>query len=284
MADFGVDQRRPRHHLHAAGAGSCDRHARLRAHRRGAFGGVRRLCGEGTGDAHRRRRAETHSFGELRHRAGTHRQVQAAARRGDQPVEGEAAGLHRAAAAAGDLLTGRGPRSRLGRAAKAGDRGEEDRRLRAGRCDRSALHPLHVRHDRHSEGRRARQWRPSGRAEVVDVQPLWREARRGVVVRLRYRLGGRAFLHRLRPADSWRDLDHVRGQAGRHAGRRRVLAGDRRSTVQSRCSRRRPRSARSRRRIRTASCSGNTTCRNSARCFWPASAPIRRRWRGRSSS
>ena len=30
--------------------------------------------------------------------------------------------------------------------------------------------------------------------------------------------------------------------------------------------------------------SGNTICRNSARCFWPASAPIRRRWTGRKSS
>ena len=38
----------------------------------------------------------------------------------------KAAGLHRAAAAAGDLFTGRRPRSRLGRAAKAGDRAEED--------------------------------------------------------------------------------------------------------------------------------------------------------------
>ena len=61
---------------------------------------------------------------------------------------------------------------------------------------------------------------------MVDVQPLRREARRNMVVRLRYWLGGRPLLHRLWPADSWRDLDHVRGQAGRHAGRRRVLAGD----------------------------------------------------------
>ncbi len=37
-------QGRPRHHLHAAGAGSGVRDARLRPHRRGAFGGVRRIC------------------------------------------------------------------------------------------------------------------------------------------------------------------------------------------------------------------------------------------------
>ena len=42
-ADFGVEQGRPRHPLHADGAGGADRHARLRAHRRGPFGGVRRL-------------------------------------------------------------------------------------------------------------------------------------------------------------------------------------------------------------------------------------------------
>ena len=81
--------------------------------------------------------------------------------------------------------------------------------LRAGARDRSALHPLHLGHHRHSEGRGARQWRASGRAEMVDVQPLRRQARRGLVVRLRHRLGGRPQLHRLRAADSWRDLDHV---------------------------------------------------------------------------
>jgi propionyl-CoA synthetase len=48
----------------------------------------------------------------------------------------------------------------------------------------------------------------------------------GLVVRLRHRLGGRAQLHRLRPAIPWRDLDHVRRQAGRHSRCRRLLAGD----------------------------------------------------------
>ena len=114
-----------------------------------------------------------------------------------------------------------------GRACAGRDRGEEDRRLRAGAGDRSALHPLHLGHDRHPEGRGARQWRPPGRAEMVDVQSLRRQARRGLVVRLRHRLGGRPHLHRLWAAVSRRDLDHVRGQAGRHARCRRVLARDR---------------------------------------------------------
>ena len=43
LRDLGVAQGRPRHHLHADGAGGGDRHARLRAHRRDPFGGVRRL-------------------------------------------------------------------------------------------------------------------------------------------------------------------------------------------------------------------------------------------------
>ncbi|MEY9476278.1 hypothetical protein ABH981_000491 [Bradyrhizobium ottawaense] len=79
------------------------------------------------------------------------------------------------------------------------------------RCcrDRSALHPLHLGHHGYPEGRRARQWRPSRRGEMVDVQPLWRQAGRGVVVRLRHRLGGRPQLHRLRAAAARRDDDHV---------------------------------------------------------------------------
>ena len=44
------------------------------------------------------------------------------------------------------------------------------------------------------------------------------------MVRLRHRLGGRPLLHRLCAADPRRHLDHVRGQAGRHARRRRLLA------------------------------------------------------------
>ena len=70
--------------------------------------------------------------------------------------------------------------------------------------------------------------------------------------RLRRRLGGRPLLHRLRAAARRRDDRAVRGQAGRHPGRRRVLAGGRASTASRRCSPRRPRSARSRRRTRTA--------------------------------
>ena len=54
-------QGRPRHSLHADGAGGGDRHAGLRAHRRHSFGGVRRLCRARTRDPHRRRQAEGRS-------------------------------------------------------------------------------------------------------------------------------------------------------------------------------------------------------------------------------
>ena len=119
-------------------------------------------------------------------------------------------GLHHPAAAAARLRTRRRPRSRLGDAcAPPRCTAKKSRRLRAGAGDRSALHPLHLGHDRQAQGRGARQWRASGRAEMVDVQSLRRQARRGLVVRLRHRLGGRPQLHRLRAADSWRDLDHV---------------------------------------------------------------------------
>ena len=124
---------------------------------------------------------------------------------------------------------GRGPRPRL--AQDVGARGQlrQDQRMRAGRRHRSALHPLHLGHDRHPKRRGARQWRPHGRAEMVDAISLRRQSGRDLVVRLRHRLGGRPLLHRLCAAVPRRHLDHVRGQAGRHARRRRLLARHRRA-------------------------------------------------------
>ena len=63
--------------------------------------------------------------------------------------------------------------------------------------------------------------------------------------RLRRRLGRRALLHRLRAAARRRDDGALRGQAGRHPRRGRVLAGRSASTACGRCSPHRPRSARS---------------------------------------
>ena len=54
-------QGRPRHHLHADGAGGGDRDAGLRADRRRALGGVRRLRRQRARHPHRRRQAEGRS-------------------------------------------------------------------------------------------------------------------------------------------------------------------------------------------------------------------------------
>ena len=117
---------------------------------------------------------------------------------------------------------GEGPRPRLER----GGGGGPAARLRAGEGHRSALHSLYVGHDRPAQGRGARQWRLLRGARLVDAIPLRHQSGRSLVVRLGRGLGGRPQLHRLRPADPRRDLDPLRGQAGRHARRRRLLARD----------------------------------------------------------
>ena len=218
---------RPRHHLHADGAGGGVRDACLRAHRRHPFGGVRRLRRQGARHPHRRRQAEGHPLRQLRHRGRARRPLQAAARRGDQSREAQAAGLHDPAAPAMRGAADAGPRPRL--AQGVGERGQlrQDQRVRAGRRHRPALHSLHVGHDGNPERRGARQWRPHGRAQMVDAESLRRLSGRGVVVGLRHRLGGRPLLHRLCAAVPRLHLDPLRGQAGRHARRRRLLARDR---------------------------------------------------------
>ena len=63
LRDFGVGKGDRRHPLYADGAGGGVRDARLRAHRRHPFGGVRRLRAEGARDPHRRRQAQAHPLG-----------------------------------------------------------------------------------------------------------------------------------------------------------------------------------------------------------------------------
>ena len=76
------------------------------------------------------------------------------------------------------------------------------------------------------------------------------ERRRRVLGGVRCRLGGRAHLHRLCAAARRLHDRALRGQAGRHARCRRLLAGLRGTRACGCCSPRRPRSAPSRRRIR----------------------------------
>ena len=65
--------------------------------------------------------------------------------------------------------------------------------------------------------------------EMVDGERIRRQAGRGVLGGLRRRLGGRPFLYRLRAAAAWLHDDPLRGQAGRHARCRHLLARHRRA-------------------------------------------------------
>ena len=144
---FRRRKRRPRHHLYADGAGGRGGDAGLRADRRGAFGGVRRLCGQGTGDPDRRRRAKTDFLRELRDRARPHRAY--------KPLLDEAiklAGVKPQACIilqrpqqTCELVAGRDHDWAALRSDAIGAR--KSRRLRARARDRSALYPLYVGHD-----------------------------------------------------------------------------------------------------------------------------------------
>ena len=76
--------------------------------------------------------------------------------------------------------------------------------------ERTQLPALHLRHHRQAQGRAARRRRLCGGAGAVDVDDLRRARRAGDVLHFRCRLGGRAFVQRLRAADRRRDLGAVR--------------------------------------------------------------------------
>ena len=165
----------------------------------------------------------------------------------------------RAATSTGTSATGRPAATRPGR-------------LRRGRRDRPALRPLHLRHDRQAQGHRPRQRRPRGRAGAGRCRNIYDiDAGRGVVDRLRRRLGRRPLLHRLRAAAHRRDDGALRGQAGRHPGRRRVLAGDRRARGRGAVHRADRDPGDQEGGPRRRSCSPTTTSRRCGRCSSPAS-------------
>ena len=206
--------------------------------------------------------------------------VQADARRRDRAREREAAPLSRAAAPAG-----RGAGSTPGRdvdwqSAVASAAPAERSPVQA---DRAALHPLHVRHHGHAEGRGARQRRPRRRAQVEPAQRLRDGAGRRVLGRVGHRLGGRALLHRLRAAPARLHDGALRGQAGRHARRGRVLPRDpaapRECAVHRADRDPRDQARGSARRARRSA----TTRRRCARSSSPASAPTPTPSRGASA-
>ena len=278
-------QGRPRHHLYADGAGGGDRHARLRAHRRHPFRRVRRLRRAGARHPHRRRASRSSSSRPpaASSPAASSPTSRCSTRRSSSRRHKPQYGADPAAAAMSQATLRRRPRPRLGERGRRRQGARPRGRLRAGRRHRSALHPLHLRHDRPAQGRRARQWRPHGRAEMDDVEPLRRQARRDVLGGLRRRLGGRPFLHRLRAAAA-RLHERSCSRASRSARPTPAPSGaSSPSTASPRCSPRRPPSAPSRRRTPRASTSAATICRASARCSWPASAPTPRPSNGRES-
>ena len=104
-------------------------------------------------------------------------------------------------------------------------------------------------------------------ANVYDVAPG-----RRVLGGVRRRLGRRPLLHRLRAAADRLHDRALRGQARRHARRRRVLARGRAARRARRCSPRRPRSARSSKEDPDGALPAPaTTSRACARCSSPAS-------------
>ena len=126
--------RRPRADLYADDPRGDRGDARLRPHRRGSLGRVRRLCGQGARDPHRRRGAQGRADGELRDRARPDRRIQAAARSRDRPRQAQAGRLRRLPAAAD-----RGPDA--GRAGTTTGRASSPPRRRRGSARPAPISP-----------------------------------------------------------------------------------------------------------------------------------------------
>ena len=99
--------------------------------------------------------------------------------------------------------------------------------LRADGLRGSALPAVHERHDREAEGDRPHDRRLPRRHRGDALLHLRRQARLGLLVRRRHRLGHRAQLHRLRPALQRHDRRDLRGDA--RLPRARPLVGHRRA-------------------------------------------------------
>ena len=180
----------------------------------------------------------------LRHRAGPGRRLQAAGRRGDRAGAAQARGLPGPAARRRrEAELDRGPRPRLG------TRRRQARGARRPAC-RSAARTRST-----SSTPPARPASPKGvvrdngghmvalawtMKNIYGVEPgevFWAASDVGWVV-------GHSYIV-YAPLLAGGDHHRLRGQAGRHAGRRHVLAGDRRARGARASSPRRPRSARS---------------------------------------
>ncbi len=198
--------------LHGDGSGGARGDARLRADRGSAHRRLRRLLLGRAG-----RPPERHGL-----RASDH-----AGRRAAQRRQGAAEGERRrgAGGVAGREALGRPPahrrQCRLERrprplVARAGRRRAHRRGVLPARADGlggPALPALHERDDRQAEGHRPHHRRlPRGHRDDPPLH-LRRQARLGLLVRGRHRLGHRPQLHRLRAALQRHHRRHLRGRA-----------------------------------------------------------------------
>ncbi len=205
----GRGEGRPRRHLPADDPAGGLRDARLRAHRGHPLGGVRRLLARQPRQPHQRQRRQG-----ARHRRRcpprrAHHQPQGQRRHGAQALRCQRE-VPRGEAHRRRCRLERGPRCLAG-----GDGGRRLRRMPARRDERrgSAFHPLHLRLHRKAEGRRPHHRRLHGLRRHDPPAHVRLQARRGLLVHRRRRLGHRAHLHRLRPARERSHLADVRGGA-----------------------------------------------------------------------
>ena len=222
----GSQKRRGGDYLYADDSGSrfCD--ARLRANRRAAFGRFRRLWGARVGGAHRRLSGGFCLVGFLRLGAGAGSRLQKTARRRAGVGATQSQRLRDFAAPSGIESNCAPGAISIGRSLSTARRRPNARAWR--RPILCIFFTLPARPARPKEScvtTAAMRSRCFGRWRAFTMF-----ARARFLGRFGYRLGGGAFVYRVCAVFAARDHGVIRRQAGRHAGRGRVLARHRRAS------------------------------------------------------